>query len=110
MLNQDGVRELAYVVKIDDIEPIEGKDRVVAAVVGGWRVMVRKDAFKPGDLAVYFEIDSLAPADDERFAFLEKYKYKIISETNKSSKNKYLQRSGMPLQICNGRPLGSRCR
>lgn len=84
MLNQDGIRELAYVVKIDDIEPIEGKDRVVAAVVGGWRVMVRKDAFKPGDLAVYFEIDSLAPADDERFAFLERYKYKIKTQKFKN--------------------------
>ena len=52
----DKVRELAYVVKIDAIEPIEGRDRVEAAVVGGWRTMVRKGLFKPGDLGIYIEI------------------------------------------------------
>ena len=34
MLNKDGVRELAYVVKIDKIEPILSRDRVESAVVG----------------------------------------------------------------------------
>ena len=58
MLNKDGVRELAYVVAIDRIEPIQGSDNCEAAIVGGWRVMVRKGTFKAGDLAVYFEIDS----------------------------------------------------
>ena len=33
MLNKDGQRELAYVVKVDDIKPIIGKDRVECAVV-----------------------------------------------------------------------------
>ena len=32
MLNKDNVRELAYLVYVDAIEPIEGKDRVEAAV------------------------------------------------------------------------------
>ena len=54
-------RELAYVVSIDAIEPIVGSDNCEAAVVGGWRVMVRKGTFKAGDLAVYFEIDSKVP-------------------------------------------------
>lgn len=40
MLNKDNARELAYVVKIDDIRPIAGKDRVECAVVGGWTIMV----------------------------------------------------------------------
>ena len=35
MLNKDGKRELAYLVRVDDIRPIEGKDRVECAVVGG---------------------------------------------------------------------------
>lgn len=34
MLNKNGQRELAYVVIIDGIEPIEGYDRVELAVVG----------------------------------------------------------------------------
>lgn len=72
MLNKDGQRELAYVVKIDTIEPIVGSDNCEAAVVGGWRVMVRKQTFQPGDLAIYFEIDSHVDTNKPEFAFLEK--------------------------------------
>ena len=79
MLNKDGCRELAYVVKIDKIEPITGSDNCEAAVVGGWRVMTRKGTFKEGDLAVYFEIDSKVPAT-EQFAFLEKKHYKVKTQ------------------------------
>ena len=43
MLNKDGIRELAYAVIIDDIKPIEGKDRVECAIVNGWTVMVKKE-------------------------------------------------------------------
>ena len=77
MLNKDGQRELAYVVVIDAIQPIEGYDRVETAIVGGWHVIVQKDQFKPGDPAIYFEIDSKVPKDKECFAFLEKRNYKI---------------------------------
>ena len=77
MLNTNSERELAYVVIIDGIEPIEGYDRVEHAIVGGWRVIVQKDQFKVGDPAIYFEIDSRVPADKECFAFLEKRHYKV---------------------------------
>ena len=77
MLNANSERELAYVVTIDGIEPIEGYDRVEHAIVGGWRVIVQKDQFKVGDPAIYFEIDSRVPADRECFAFLEKRHYKV---------------------------------
>lgn len=77
MLNKNGERELAYVVIIDEIKPIEGYDRVEYARVGGWWVIVQKDQFKVGDPAIYFEIDSRVPSDKECFAFLEKRNYKI---------------------------------
>lgn len=77
MLNSKGERELAYVVIIDEIKPIEGYDRVEYARVGGWWVIVQKDQFKVGDPAIYFEIDSRVPSDRECFAFLEKRNYKI---------------------------------
>ena len=77
MLNKDGVRELAYVVLVDGIEPIPGYDRVEHALIGGWRVIVQKDQFKVGDPAIYFEIDSRVPKDKECFAFLEKRNYKV---------------------------------
>ena len=77
MLNSKGERELAYVVIIDGIEPIEGYDRVELAEVGGWRIIVQKNQFKVGDPAIYFEVDSKVPSDRECFAFLAKRKYKI---------------------------------
>lgn len=77
MLNKNGQRELAYVVLIDEIIPIEGYDRVELARVGGWHVIVQKGQFKVGDPAIYFEVDSKVPSDRECFAFLAKRKYKI---------------------------------
>ncbi len=41
--------------------------------------MTRKGTFKPGDLAIYFEIDSKVP-ETETFAFLEKKHYKIKTQ------------------------------
>lgn len=79
MLNKKNERELAYVVTVDAIEPIEGKDRVEAAVVGGWRTMVRKGMFKPGDLGIYIEVDSQTP-ETAPFEFLSKYHYKIKTQ------------------------------
>ena len=77
MLNpQTNQRELAYLVKIDEIRPIEGYDRVEHARVGGWWIIVRKDQFKVGDPAVYIEIDSKVP-EKEPFMFLEKRHFKV---------------------------------
>ena len=83
MLNKDNVRELAYLVYVDAIEPIEGKDRVEAAVVGGWRTMVRKGLFKPGDIGIYIEVDAKTP-ETEPFKFLEKYHYKVKTQKFKT--------------------------
>jgi hypothetical protein len=83
MLNKDNVRELAYVVKIDEIRPIAGRDRVECAAVGGWTIMVRKGQFQPGDLGIYFEIDSQVPAK-EPFMFLEAKHFKIKTQKYKT--------------------------
>lgn len=83
MLNEKGQRELVYVVRIDEIKPIEGKDRVECAIVGGWTVMVRKGQFKPGDLGIYFEIDSKVP-EKEPFMFLEGKHFKIKTQKYKT--------------------------
>ena len=83
MLNANKERELAYLVYVDGIEPIPGKDRVEAAVVGGWRTMVKKGQFKPGDIGIYFEVDSKTP-EREPFTFLEKYHYKIKTQKFKT--------------------------
>ena len=54
-------RKLACVKRIDDLLPIEGADKIEVAVVGGWKVVVKKGDFKKGELAVYLEIDSWVP-------------------------------------------------
>lgn len=79
MLNLQNQRELAYVVAIDAIEPIVGSDNCEAAVVGGWKVMVRKGTFQPNDLAIYFEIDSQVPATPQ-FEFLAAKHYKVKTQ------------------------------
>ena len=89
MLNPNtGERELAYVVKIDSIEPIPGRDRVECARVGGWTIMVRKDQFKPGDLGIYFEIDSKVPVK-EPFMFLEGKHFKIKTQKYKTPNGQF---------------------
>ena len=76
MLNKDGIRELAYVVAIDEIRPIPNYDRVEHARVGGWWVIVKKDQFKVGDLAIYIEVDAKVP-EQEPFMFLEPKHFKV---------------------------------
>ena len=80
MLNKNGERELAYVVLIDVIEPIQGSDNCECAVIGGWHVMVRKGEFCPGDPAIYFEIDSKLDADNPAFAFMASKKYRVKTQ------------------------------
>lgn len=79
MLNKDGVRELAYIVAIDEIRPIPNYDRVEHARVGGWWVIVKKDQFKVGDLAIYIEVDSKVP-EKEPFMFLEPKHFKVKTQ------------------------------
>ena len=88
MLNANGERELAYVVKIDSIEPIPGRDRVECAKVGGWTIMTRLGQFKPGDLGIYFEIDSKVPAK-EPFMFLEGKHFKIKTQKYKTPNGQF---------------------
>ena len=80
MLNSKGERELCYVIRIDDVQPIQGRDKVECAIVGGWTCMVRKGQFKKGYLGIYFEIDSKLDTTKEVFKFTEKYDGKIKTQ------------------------------
>ena len=51
-------RALAHIEKISELNQIPNYDRVEQATILGWKVIVRKDEFKVGDLCCYFEIDS----------------------------------------------------
>ena len=85
MLNKiTGQRELAYVVKVDNISSIAGRDRVECAYVGGWTCMVPKGAFQVGSLGIYFEIDSKVDETKPEFAFTAKYHGKIKTQKFKT--------------------------
>jgi len=64
------MRKLASIQRIRALEPIEGADAIEKATVLGWQLVVKKNEFKVGDLAVYCEIDSLMPGKPE-FEFLK---------------------------------------
>jgi RNA ligase (TIGR02306 family) len=66
------MRKLATIRKIDALLPIEGADAIECAVIGGWKVVVKKNEYNAGDLAVYLEIDSWVPT--ELASFLSKGK------------------------------------
>lgn len=70
------MRKLASIQRITELTPIEGKDRIVLASVLGWRVIVNKEDYQPGDLCVYIEVDSQLPEKPE-FEFLKKCNYRI---------------------------------
>jgi RNA ligase (TIGR02306 family) len=57
-------------VVVDSISPIENADAIEVANIMGWKCVIKKNTFKAGDKAVYFEIDSMLSMDDRRFDFL----------------------------------------
>ena len=54
-------KRLAYTVKIKDVKPIEGADKIELARVMDYTVVVKKNEFQPGDIAMYIEVDSVLP-------------------------------------------------
>ena len=66
------MRKLASIAAVAATEPIPDSDRLDVVTLEGkaWRIVTGRNEFHPGDRAVYFEIDSALPADDERYAFL----------------------------------------
>ena len=76
MLDENGKRMLAYIVQVDDITSIEGADNIELARVGGWSLIVKKQEFNIGDMAVFFEIDSKLP-ETEWSEFLRNKHFKV---------------------------------
>ena len=71
------MRHLASVKRIRELHDIEGADNILRAVIDGFDVVVKKSEFKVGDPCVYCECDSILPADNPNFAFLEGKRIKI---------------------------------
>ena len=69
-------RKLASIKTVSEMMPIEGRDKIVLAMVDGWQVIVNKDQINLGDKVVYCEIDSVMP-ETEQFEFLRSKKFRI---------------------------------
>lgn len=72
--------KLTQVVKILDLSPIEGADRIEKAKVLGWEVVVRKGLHKVGDKVLFIFPDTSVPKQllDETYVGDEKVRLKTI--------------------------------
>lgn len=55
------MRKLVTLRKVSSVSPIPGADNIEKVSVDGWDVVAKKGEFRPGDIGVYFEIDSWVP-------------------------------------------------
>ena len=74
-------RKLASVRKVLEVIPIENADAIELARIDGWQCVVKKGEFKPGDLGMYFEIDSFLPIEPQ-YEFLRKSSFNLFSARN----------------------------
>lgn len=104
MLNpKTNERELAYLVTINWVRPIEGADNIELVGINGWTCIAKKGEFKEGDPAVYFEIDSKLPAA-EWSAFMESKHYKV--KTMKLNKFKVISQGlALPVSAFGWKPV-----
>ena len=88
------MRVLASTKVIDKLEPIQGADNIELATVGGWKVVVAKNAnHKEGNIIVYCEIDSFLPIEPE-FEFLRKSSYTKLSNGTEGFRLKTIKLRG----------------
>ena len=74
-------QKLAVVGKITELKTIEGADRILQAIVvcgdaGKWSGVVGLN-HQVGELVTVFLQDAVLPAGNERWAFMEKFKYRV---------------------------------
>ena len=75
-MNKETTRKLASVQQVIDTQPIEGADAIEVASVLGWKCVTRKSEFNPGDLGIFFEIDSVLP-EKPCFEFMRQRKFRV---------------------------------
>src|SRR5437870_6160881 len=68
--------KLASIQIITDIRPIEGPDRIEAATVLGYQTFIKKGEFRPGDLCVWHEPDTVA-AEKPEYEFLRNHGFRL---------------------------------
>jgi len=68
--------KLASIQTISEIRPIDGADRIEAATVLGYQTVIKKGEFRPGDLCVWHEPDTVV-ADKPEYEFLRKQGFRL---------------------------------
>ncbi len=72
-------RKLASIRAIKEVNAIAGADNIERITIDGWDCVAKKDQFKPGELCIYFEIDSFLPIKPE-FEFLRRTSYRKMND------------------------------
>ena len=73
------MRNLVTIQKVKSISAIPDSDFLELACIMGWQCVVKKGEFRPGDLGVYYEVDSFLPVE-ERYEFLRNTSYRDNSD------------------------------
>lgn len=68
--------KLASIQAISEIRPIDGADRIEAATVLGYQTVITKGEFRPGNLCVWHEPDTVV-ADRPEYEFLRKQGFRL---------------------------------
>src|SRR5438034_8257833 len=68
--------KLASIQIITDIREIPGADRIEAATVLGYQTVIKKGEFRPGDLCVWHEPDTVV-AERPEYEFLRKQGFRL---------------------------------
>lgn len=102
-------RKLVQIKTIDRIDENPKADSLETAVVGGWKIVVRKGEFTVGEKVIYFEIDSALPTAVPEFAFLAPRSEKsVLNPENKYVDVHILKTAKLRGQVSQGLllPLG----
>jgi RNA ligase (TIGR02306 family) len=70
-------RKLVSIQRIEETAPIAGADRILRARVLGWDVVVKKGELAAGDPCIFFEIDSVLPADRAWSEFMRPRNFRV---------------------------------
>ena len=93
--------QLTKIVKITELNPIEGADRIERASVLGWSVVVRKGIHQVGDTVLFVFPDSKIPKTflDESYEGDEKVRLKTVKLKGQYSAGLILPLSLLPNEI-----------
>lgn len=99
MSEQEGSTFKVPLTKIIEIQPHNNATSLEFAVVYGFRVVVRKNEYKAGDIVLYIPIDSILPEALERRLFPEGSKIKLHNSRVKQIKIRGEYSQGMIVDL-----------